>query len=50
MLVRILCKNLLSWKWFEIVEKMLDRWIWKPKNDNENNLNINWDIIIKLPE
>ena len=29
MLVRILAKNMLWWKGFDIIEKMLDRWIWK---------------------
>jgi hypothetical protein len=29
MLIRILAKNMLWWKWFDIIEKMLDRWIWK---------------------
>ena len=29
MLVRIIAKNMLWWKWFDIIERMLDRWIWK---------------------
>jgi len=29
MLIHILAKNMLWWKWFDIIEKMLDRWIWK---------------------
>lgn len=35
MLVRILIKNMLSWKGFEVIEKMLDRWIWKSKQPTE---------------
>lgn len=30
MIVRIIAKNMLSGKGFDIIEKMLDRWIWKP--------------------
>ena len=45
MLIRIIAKNMLWWKGFEIVEKMLDRWIWKamPKDDNwkdKDNINV----------
>lgn len=29
MLIRIIAKNMLDWKAFDVVEKMLDRWIWK---------------------
>jgi hypothetical protein len=29
MLIRIIVKNMLWWKGFDIIEKMLDRWIWK---------------------
>jgi len=35
MLIRILVKNMLWWKWFDIVEKMLDRWIWKAVQKEE---------------
>lgn len=35
MLIRILAKNMLSGKGFDIIEKMLDRGIWKPKQTNE---------------
>ena len=31
MLVRIVWKHLLSGKWFDILEKMIDRTLWKPK-------------------
>ncbi len=41
MLIRILVKNMLSWKGFDIIEKMLDRWIWKPKQT--------WDFTVKPP-
>ena len=36
MLVRVLAKNILGWKWFDIIERMLDRWIWKPTQREEN--------------
>lgn len=35
MLIRILAKNMLSGKGFDIIEKMLDRGIGKPKQTNE---------------
>lgn len=35
MLVRIISKNMLSGKWFDIIEKMLDRGIWKPKQSTD---------------
>jgi hypothetical protein len=41
MLIRILVKNMLSGKGFDIIEKMLDRWIWKPKQT--------WDFTVKQP-
>ena len=46
MLVRIIVKNMLSGKWFDIIEKMLDRAIWKPKQIteevwNKQNIEIN---------
>ena len=43
MLIRILVKNMLWWKGFDIIEKMLDRWIWKAvqKVESENKTNIN---------
>lgn len=28
-LIRTIAKNLVSWKWFDIIERMLDRGIWK---------------------
>lgn len=34
--VRILIKNILSKKWFDIIEIMLDRAIWKATSINEN--------------
>ena len=39
MLIRIIVKNMLWWKGFDIIEKMLDRWIWKsmPKDNNGND-------------
>jgi len=46
MLVRIIIKNLLSKKWFDILERMLDRGIWKAiqkiesENKNETVLTI----------
>jgi len=44
MLVRILAKNMLSWKWFEIIEKILDRWIWKPKQSQDTT--IKWNLTL----
>jgi hypothetical protein len=38
MLVRIIIKNMLSWKGFDVIEKMLDRWIGKPKQEIDNNI------------
>lgn len=38
MMIRILAKSLLSWKWFEIVEKMLDRGIWKAIQREESRM------------
>lgn len=51
MLVRILAKNILGNRWFDIIETMLDRAIGKAVQKNENdNINVNADIIVKLPE
>jgi len=52
MLIKVLAKNILSEKWFDVVEKMLDRWIWKAVQRNEDRLvNKDWeDLIIKTPE
>ena len=45
MLIRILVKNMLWWKGFDIIEKMLDRWIWKALQKSEiDNNNNNIDI------
>ena len=45
MLIRILVKNMLSWKGFDIIEKMLDRWIWKSVQKVQSDVNItNRDI------
>ena len=35
MLIRILAKNMLWGKWFDIIEKMLDRWIGKSTQKSE---------------
>lgn len=44
MLIRILVKNMLWWKWFDIIERMLDRWIWKATQPSENkNINENYN-------
>ena len=40
MLVRILAENILSKKWFDIVEKMLDRWIWKATENKKIETNV----------
>lgn len=42
MLIRIIAKNMLWWKGFDIIEKMLDRWIWKTVQRTENESNINY--------
>ena len=34
-LIRTIAKNLVSWKWFDIIEKMLDRGIWKAVQKTE---------------
>lgn len=49
MLIRILSKNMLSGKGFDIIEKMLDRGIGKPKQTTDmeiksTNLNIEWPL------
>ena len=38
MLIRILCENMLSWKWFDVIEKMLDRGIGKAVQRNEDRI------------
>ena len=48
MLVRIIAKNMLGWKWFDIIEKMLDRWIWKPKQTEE--VKVEWDLNINVSD
>lgn len=45
MLIRIIAKNMLWGKWFDIVEKMLDRWIGKAVQKNETELS--WTITTK---
>jgi hypothetical protein len=45
MLIRIIAKNMLWWKGFDIIEKMLDRWIWKAKS---NLPDIDWKDIKEL--
>lgn len=45
MLIRILAKNMLDKKGFNIIEKMLDRWIWKSVQKVQSDVNItNRDI------
>ena len=45
MLIRILAKNMLDKKGFDIIEKMLDRWIWKSVQKVQSDVNItNRDI------
>ena len=49
MLIRILAKNMLWWKGFEIIEKMLDRWIWKAVQKNEDRLvDKDWNDILNI--
>jgi hypothetical protein len=50
MLVRIIAKNMLWGKGFDIIEKMLDRWIGKAVQKMEWDLNFKWDITVKTPE
>ena len=45
LLVKILVKNMASKRWFDVVEKMLDRAIWKSIQRTENtNTNKNYTI------
>jgi len=44
MLIRILVKNMLWGKGFDIIEKMLDRWIWKPTQTTDMNNKISWGL------
>lgn len=46
MLVRIIAKNMLWGKGFDIIEKMLDRWIGKAVHKVEQDTNINWNLNI----
>lgn len=46
MLVRIVAKNMLSWKGFDIIEKMLDRWIGKAIQTEKHE----WEITLKKVE
>lgn len=48
MLVRIICKNILSWKWFDVIERMLDRWIWKATQKEEIKADINHKVTIEI--
>jgi hypothetical protein len=49
MLVRILAKNMLWGKGFEIIEKMLDRWIGKAVRRNEARLvDKDWNDILNV--
>ena len=41
MLIRIIAKSMLSWKWFDIIEKMLDRWVWRGVQTTEHT-GANW--------
>lgn len=38
MLVRIIAKNMLGGKWFDVIEKMLDRWIGRPTQREDLNV------------
>lgn len=44
MLIRILAKSMLSWKWFDIIDKMLDRWIGKAMQNQKIDMNV-WTTI-----
>ena len=52
MFVRILAKNMLGGKWFDIIEKMLDRWIWKATISQEITWkdwkDLFWDVQITI--
>lgn len=50
MLVRIISKNMLWGKGFDIIEKMLDRGIWKAIQKQENKNENSWEIIFKIKE
>ncbi len=45
MMIRIIAKAMLSWKWFDIIERMLDRWIWKAMQSSD--VKVTWVIWIK---
>ena len=45
MLMRIVAKSLLSGKWFEIAERMLDRWIWKALQKQEMDVNGTFSLV-----
>ena len=46
MLVRVCIKNLLWGKGFDVIEKMLDRWIGKAIQKQENDVNIKWELTL----
>lgn len=50
MLIRILAKNILWWKGFEIIEKMLDRWIGKANQSIEHSVEEWTQIIFWIPK
>lgn len=55
-LVNIIAKAILSKRWFDIIEKMLDRWIWKAVQPTDNKHSWNFTLadglikIIKSPQ
>lgn len=50
MLIRIIAKNMLWWKGFDIIEKMLDRWIGKAKQMEEIKQTVEIDVQHINPE
>ena len=48
MLIRIIIKNMLGGKGFDIIEKMLDRGIGKAVQREEINQNLKWEMEIKI--
>ena len=50
MILRILIKSMLSWNGFNVIEKILDRWIWKPIQNLKWDLWWKWKwVVIMLP-
>ena len=51
-LVHTIARSLTAWQlWMNIIERILDRWLWKPKQ--ETDITTDWqpvNFIVKLPD